>query len=298
MGRIRSTFTETNIRLFSIIFLILLILGAVYWYFDQKRVVIKVGDRTVTKTEFNHKLAQYKKFISFTTKDNKDLKKTQLKTAAKDTAEKITEYLILKEEAEKRNISISSEEIDSELKYITQLYSSEDEYKKAIATAYDWTVDDTKQTIETRLLKKKLAPYILSYWSGTYVYMRYDVPLKEGMELIESDRIAKERMNSYYSRLQAGESFDKISEEAMSDPEYKYPNLWASYFKEISEEKSLSNQSEMEAITKLSQNGDSNVIKSEGGYYAIFKATEVGGGKYKSWDSFFDSYKKTNQVKE
>lgn len=138
--------------------LIILYIGQLF-YFHYTNIIMKVDGKDITKAQFNEafeKNANTSGFLSLGIDIKKD-KKSALYNLIKDkTIDDLVKQTLINEEIEKRNIKVSKEEVDNEIKKAIDQFGSKEKLS-AFLDKNEITSSTFKKNISEELTKKKLA---------------------------------------------------------------------------------------------------------------------------------------------
>jgi foldase protein PrsA len=253
---------------------------------EEKPVAIVAGEK-ISNKEYQTELAKSKDLItSLNSKLNPE--------------KYVLDYLINKKiveiEAKRRNITVSQDEIEKELQKLIKGYSSQEEFEKRIK-ASGFTIDDLKEKVKTDLLKEKLAPFLLNFRDGRFIYVRYDTmgreTSKEPIDPKEIEKRAEEKIEEWSKEISQGTSFDEIERRIIQGKENTL-YVGRDEFKQYNYEKFLAdfNKPTADVVFSLKEREVSKPVKSPSGYFAIYIVDRIGKGPYKNWEDFFNDFRK------
>lgn len=122
-----------------------------------------VNGTIITKEEFQKEMDAimfyYKKIhnVDFSTNEGKE----ELKKLKSNILDLLIENEIIKQEAEKRLIKVTDQEIENEYQKIVESSGGEEKFRQTLKEYYNWTSEDFKPKIEFQLLEDKLEETIL-----------------------------------------------------------------------------------------------------------------------------------------
>jgi len=217
----------------------------------RSEVVAKVGSESLTKDDL------YTFFVE------------QNGEAALDTL--ITKNLI-KQEVEKENITVTSEEIDAELQELIDSYGGEETFEQQL-TASGLTQEDIKEDIEVNLqIEKILEPQIeiteeemQTYFDENKDSFAQTKQVKASHILVEDEKTAKE----VKEKLDNGGDFAELAEEYSTDPGSAESGGDLGFFSKGSMVAEFE-----EAAFSMKVDEISDPVKTEHGYH-IIKVTDI-----------------------
>ncbi len=112
----------------------------------------------VTVKEFTDELKSIEKYykeiqgIDFTQEENKN----KFREKQKEILDLLIENEIVKEQAKKYKLKITTSEVEEEYKRIVEISGGEEQFPQTLKTYYNWTPEEFKQRVKILLLKKKL----------------------------------------------------------------------------------------------------------------------------------------------
>jgi foldase protein PrsA len=127
-----------------------------------------------------------------------DAGKRQLQEFKKRALDKIVNDAYIKQIAEQRGISVSTQEVDQEIATVrnqNRLGGSDEEFRNVLKDFWGWSVDDFRRSLKQQLLAQKV--------------------------LSNLDSNAHDRANQAYDQLQSGKDFKKLAAEVSEDPSTK-----------------------------------------------------------------------------
>lgn len=258
-----------------------------YWTQRPQYVVAKVGDTVITKGNVDSGVGLYKKFYQYN-KDSKNL--STLNTTVRDI---LVEKAVVNAEATKKNISVSDKEVDARLATIQGSYKSYDDMLKSLNVAYGFNESSVRELVKYSLLKDKVASSVVATKNVTLFYYRYDFPASD------AETLARAAVNDSFSRIQGGSSLETeyARVKSLNNPLWAMPNTGFSTLKNLNKETAsviFEGNEDWPAIDALTKVGSyTGIVKSSGGYLAIYRLDSLGSGGYTSWEGFMSSYPKT-----
>ncbi|MCK9641577.1 MAG: SurA N-terminal domain-containing protein, partial [Prolixibacteraceae bacterium] len=266
----------------GILFLSLVVVGGVlaFWYFSP---VATVNGEKISRSEYNEAKLRLEKFYKY----NSDSQGQ--KNLANNTKDKLIESEIIRLEAKKRGVTATTEEINAKYNDLVKKYKSEDEFKQTISNAYGYTPELAKETIVTNILRDKLKPLVLRGYDISIFMVRYDQKTGGSKENLS----AKPTIEAYNKQLLAGKTLEDLSKDSACE----YPACLLTKQSSVNQETAAeiffaSKGEDYAAISKLTKAGETTgIVRSSGGYYAIYRADRVYGGSYDTWEAFIKDYK-------
>jgi parvulin-like peptidyl-prolyl isomerase len=147
------------------------------------------------RSEVDSILNYYKQIqkFDFTKEENKEM----LKNIQKQTLDSLIENEILKEQAKKYKLKVTSQEIDEEYNKIVETSGGEEQFLQTLKSYYKWTPQEFKQKVKIQLLKEKLEEAVA----------------KDD----EINRQARDKIEGILRDLKAGASFTELAKEFSED---------------------------------------------------------------------------------
>lgn len=127
-----------------------------------------------------------------------DAGQRQLQEFKKRALDKVVNDAYIKEIANQRGISVSSQEVDDEIATVrnqNRLGSSDKEFEDVLKDFWGWSVDDFRRSLKQQILSQKV--------------------------LSSLDSNTHDRANQAYDQLQGGKDFAKLAKEVSEDPSTK-----------------------------------------------------------------------------
>lgn len=116
---------------------------------------------TATYSEYLFELASIKKFYQSQGQDlNSDEGKKQLESLKKELVKQLVDNQIIKQEAAKEKIKVTTKEVDEEYNKLVENAGGPDKVKETLQNLYGWTISDFKEKVRFSLVQKKLADKI------------------------------------------------------------------------------------------------------------------------------------------
>ena len=276
---------KKTLMIFGAVFILALLIfgGAYYWWYSTPIAVVN-GEK-ITRTEFKDMKNKMKEYYKYT-KDSESQKNLNQVVKAD-----MLEDLIVDTEAKKRGITASKEEIDKRYTEILSQYSSEDNYRNSIKSAYNWTPEQTRKNIEREILKEKLTKAVLSGYDVTSLYVRYDIYdlIKEP----QKEELVKNKINSYYGELESGKTLNQIKAEFDTDQAFQRPMSGYAFTEGVNESNAsnyFEGKEDWQNIKSLEEGKVyTKPFKSSGGYYAIVYVNNSYKGDFNTWEEFLKS---------
>lgn len=215
----------------------------------------------------------------------------------------------LEAEAKKRSITISDGDIDAEIlkAKVSLAQLNQDADKNGVSR------DVMRRGWRLAALKTKLATYLLDTRDVRQYFVRWDYApppygtdiVKEAKPFDEFQNRARERLRQLVDApLRAGKSQDEILDSVdinidKYDAQVKPLNLIARSIDGMNRKADAQFQdgkNDWAAIEALNKDGQySDIIRSDGGYYAIYYLKHRNSGQFISWNDFLNSVKKNTK---
>lgn len=208
-----------------------------------------------TYSEYLFELSSIKKFYQSQGQDlSNDEGKQRLEELKKELIQQLEDNQIIKQEASKEKIVVTSKEVDEEYNKLVENAGGPDKVKETLQNLYGWTIADFKEKVRFSLVQKKLADKITND------------PNRNG--------VAKAKAEDLLNQVKNGASFEELA-------------------KANSEDSSASNGGDLGFIEKgqtvpefeqaafaLEQGQVSGIVKTQYGFH-IIKVTEKQADKVK-----------------
>lgn len=209
-------------------------------------VVAKVGDLTVTKSEFYEEL---------------------VKQNGAQVLDVLIADKIMQAEVKKQNIDISKEEIEADLEEMKEFYGSDEALNQELDN-YGLTLDDVRNNIKSNLqIERLLAPYIeisdeeiAEYFEENKASFGQEEQVKASHILVETEEEALD----IKAKLDAGEDFAELAKEYSIDETNSEQGGALGYFAESRMVQEFSN-----AAFSLGVDEISDPVKTNFGYHII-----------------------------
>ncbi len=286
---------DKKIITFLIIATILLAVVGVSGYFvyvANQNIVAQLGDKKVTKTEYEDAKAKCDSFYIY----NKDAKSQ--KRCSDTQIEDLILRKALETEAEKRGITVSQDEINKRYTGMAAAYGGVDNYNASLKATYGWTPEYVKGNFKRDILEEKLAPYLLNSRSVYGWTVRWDWFTGEASEAQSktNEAVSKKVIDDdIYPLIKNGATKAAVQAEiaklrAKGAPWDKSYNIVTVPFEHLNAKNGFqrfTGKEDWNAIAKLQKVGDiTGVVRSSGGYFAIYKLEAITDGRYYNWDDF------------
>lgn len=116
---------------------------------------------TSTYGEYLFELSSIKKFYTSQGQDlNSDEGKARLVELKQELMKQLEDNQIIRQEAAKERITVSSKEVDEEYNKLVENAGGPDKVKETLQNLYGWTIADFKEKVRFSLVQKKLADKI------------------------------------------------------------------------------------------------------------------------------------------
>ncbi|MDR7870429.1 MAG: peptidylprolyl isomerase [Tissierellaceae bacterium] len=191
--------SKKRIGLFVIVLVIALFAVGCSNGSSKDEVVAKVGDMTVTKSEFYDEL---------------------VKQNGSQVLDVIIADKIMQSEVEKNNIVVSDEEIEADVEEMKDFYGSDEALQNELDN-YGLTLDDIRQNIKSNIqIETLLEPYVditedemKEYFETNKANFDQEEQVKASHILVETEDLALE----VKGKLEAGEDFAELAKEYSTD---------------------------------------------------------------------------------
>lgn len=277
------------LSIFVLVFTLLAI-SVAYIYRTDGDFIAMLGDKKVTKTEFEDAKEKCDGFYKY----NSDPKGQERCTESEIEDQILRKALEI--EAEKRDITVSEEEITESYKGIVSAYKSEESYQLTMKDAYGWTPEYVRGNIKRDLLQEKLEKYLIASRDGYGVFVRWDWYIGEpSREQLPSHQAPSRELleKNLYPLVKNGASKEEIRTEiarlrTLGDPWDKAYNIGLIPFTGLNEKKSSDvGPEDWEAISKLQNVGDvTDIVRSSVGQFAVYRLEGKTEGQFNSWEDF------------
>lgn len=257
-----------------------------YWTQRPQYVVAKVGDTAITRGELKSNIDFYKKYFAYS--NNKDIKNfSNVDTTVRDI---LIEKTVVTAEAAKRGVSVSDKEVADRLALLQKSYKNYDDMIKTYSAAYGFNETDIHEVVRYALLREKIEALVVSKKDVTFLYFRYDFPGKDALTLATT--AATESLGRINSGSTLGNEYARVK--SQNNPVWAMPNSGLSTLKDLNKENAadiFEGNEDWPAIDALTRVGSTTgMVKSSGGYIAIYKLDSLNDGKYANWAAFVASY--------
>lgn len=259
-------------------------------YEGNSDVVATLGDKKVTKTEYEDARVKCDGFYKYNF-DEEGKKKCSESEIEDQILRKALEI-----EAEKRGITVTEAEINERYKGLISAYKSEESYKFTIKNAYGWTPEYVKANLKRDILQEKLEPYLISSRDGYGVFVRWDwftgepsIEQRKANEAPSRELLEK----NLYPLMKSGASKEDLKTEiarlrtlgAPWDGEY---NIGLAPFKGLNSQSGNNvGKEDWDAISKLQNSGDiTDIVRSSLKQFVVYKLENKTNGSFNSWDDF------------
>jgi len=261
----------------------LVVLGGLYWY-EYQRPLAVIGGEKVTKKMARENGELYRKFFERT--DSND----SLANTEKAGARLLIEEKAILYEATKRGIIVPESDIEDQFKRDYSNYPNKEEYLKLASSEYGWSEAQVKNRIKVDLLRSELEKSVLNSKNVRGYYFRHDI---YGSDNVSIER-AKNELTNVRKEIIAGATFEAIDQRYYNNSVWKLPASGNLEFEDVNsttEAELFGGRQDWQGIDSLSKTGDvTPVLKSDGGYFAIYQLVSLNQGGYNTWNDFIDSY--------
>lgn len=266
----------------------------------KKDTVAVLGDKKVTRAEYEDAKVKCTGFADFT--ENEGLKSD----CQNHSLDNLLQLKALEIEAEKKGITVSDPEVEE--KYKERIkdsgYEDEEVVKAMLRDTYNSDPETVKRYLKVELLKEKLAPSLISKREVFGPYIRWD--FEGGAQKDKNMALAVRAMEEKFSAFMKGsvteESVLAELEKLRTEREIWKPEGFIgmqdySDLNDASAKNTFSSEEDWAAISRLESTGElTDIVKSGGGYVVIYKLKNIVKGEYNSWDEFFEQKLKESRV--
>ena len=267
--------------------LMIIIIGGYFIWLNFFDPIAVINGEAITKKQFSEMLPKYTKIY------NKIGSKEDIANIDEVAKKRMIEDKIIETESKKRNITVSTSEIEKEYKSMQAGYTDESQMISAYESNYGWSKEDIYKTAKIKLLKEKLIKVVVSSKDINsfliYEYSGYEVQ-------------AKTMMDVAYQRMSSGEEYLDVVNDIASTPEGESPATYRGTKFNVTTENcpgtyTDTNTRQCDAIEGLKKDNEiSKPVILSNGDHIIFHAKKVYGGKFASWQKFIDSFDKPNNI--
>jgi foldase protein PrsA len=180
------------------------VVGGVWFFSTQDKVVAKVGDVTITEKDFYKKLEQG--------------------PTPKEILRKMIDDQVVIDQAKQLNIKVEQKEIDEEMdKFVKERFQGNKSQLETALKDYNMTIDELKKDIEVSLLSKKIATKdititedeIKDYYEKNKETLGQREEVKARHILVKDEAKAKELLEKVKANPN---DFGKLAKENSEDP--------------------------------------------------------------------------------
>lgn len=258
-----------------------------FYYVKNYAPVVVINGQKIYKKDLVASEKKFSKFFEVAKADNLDSLQR-----AKDL---LLEEVVVETEAQKNGLSVTEEEIQTQVDAQVKVYGSKDAYERMLKDSYGWTEADTRYRIKIDILRNKLKKVVLNQRTGTLMFFRSDLYTPED----PNQKLAAAELDKVRLRVVAGEKPEDIKAEYQASIMWQAPVSGTYDFVGVNEGNSdamfMGHKEDWLAIRELNKPGDiSPTYTSSGGYYAFAILNSIGGGSYDTWEDFLQSRYQTN----
>jgi hypothetical protein len=297
--KIKDAFVK-NRRFYILLSLLIVVFTLGFFLVWQDRVLVKIGNQSITRSEYLEALNLWRGFYEAT--ENNDI----LSDFDNTVLDILIEEKIIEYEAQRRNVDVTASMIEDRYQKLIEEYGSEQNLAYNAKNSYGWEIDDIKNTIRITILKEKLQPLILNHRIGRSISIQRGSGAPENAFLTKKfDEDSVDWINDIYSLVQV-QGFDEIFDIFLSTQE-KFEKVVIEGYEEWDSYENLALASniawsrneigvpdiDLEEFFAAHGNEPFLVMDSEA-WRAIYVVDEIFSGDYDSWDSFLTEYKKAN----
>lgn len=166
-----------------------------------------VGDKKITTSQYEDFKNKCKSYAEFSQDDQ------LLKDCNQQSLDMLIELKALETEAQKYNVNVSQQEIESKYQEKAKAYGVDAaSFDELVSSNIGWDVTTVKQEIKRELLKENLAKYLISSKSVLGIFVRWDIlDNSSSQEQINQNIIkAKSYMDKLKPALTADITADQI----------------------------------------------------------------------------------------
>ncbi|OIP24008.1 hypothetical protein AUK11_04155 [bacterium CG2_30_37_16] len=262
-----------------------------------------VGDKKITTSQYEDFKNKCKSYAEFSQDDQ------LLKDCNQQSLDMLIELKALETEAQKYNVNVSQQEIESKYQEKAKAYGVDAaSFDELVSSNIGWDVTTVKQEIKRELLKENLAKYLISSKSVLGIFVRWDIlDNSSSQEQINQNIIkAKSYMDKLKPALTADITADQIVQKTENfrktltdqwSKDYNISLISVSNINEKTASERFAGKEDWQGIKLLKSVGDTtDVIKSSGGYYVAYKLSSTGKGKFNDWDEFLKNAKQESKI--
>ncbi len=266
--------------------LVVLGLFLAWWYLIP---VAKIGNERIYRPQVS---AESKNLSGFYQHNEDD---DSLKNLTGKATSDLVENKIVEMEAARLGFDITDEEIEKRISEIALDYESVDDYYENYKNTYGWDRDYIKNNVRISLLKDKLESTLLNGRSVEFVFVRYDIYSSQ-------PNLPEAKIAQIYEEIKSGKDLKTIGSELQAVPDwfdYRSGYDLIEDLKDSTAQDTFEGTEDWPEIKKLNTVGEyTQVVKSGGGYFAVYKLTKINNSAYDTWEDFIKDYKSKNGYKE
>jgi hypothetical protein len=294
--------TPLIVKKVLVIFLALTLVSVVaFFIFNQLDwTVAKIGDDQVTRKEVNGQIAKLEKYYRFF---DESLSSEEAQKMARD---QLVLHKALTKEAELRNVSVESSELETKFEQASKQHeTSVEDFINLMNLTYGFDEEDLKFNYETEILKDKLSEDLIFSASVLTVATRWDIfpPENVDAQKFANDILPKLFESKYLSLIKSDNSAEEIIAEVNGDSEFAVETLsdyqnqiffsGAYVVEDVNKTKDgniFGDEDRWSEIYEFENVGDSSesVQRSSGGYYYLTKLIDRSDGDFDSWDQYIN----------
>lgn len=218
-------FMKTNKKLLILGMLLIVVLSMVACESKPEGAVAKIGDELITEEEFNADFQVFKNIYEQQLGEGAlaqtDANGNTLEATLKESIiEKIIMERIVEKESKALNIEVTQEEIDAELNSYTVAMNGEEDFNKFLESN-NMTKEFFIENLRKEILLEKHKEYIMKDLEVTEKETeKYFEEYEEDLVVVKASHIlvkTEEEGKAILERLNSGEDFAKVAEEASID---------------------------------------------------------------------------------
>lgn len=243
----------------------------------QNKTLIKVGSQIITQNDVNKEIA-----LTWGRYTKKELKNPKSQKQALDN---LINKAILSQEAVKLGITVPQKAVDSKIWDQTLKYGGPNGFK-ALLKLDNWTENDTREKIKTRLLQDAVKEKVIAWRLISYAGI-FRNPTDSKYQ--EEKKQAHDKLQQIRESLLAGKNI----EEATSEAKNKLPVVQALFFESQKQVKKtdLLTPVYLAAIFQARKEEVTEIIESDGGSMMVFKILDENNTNYDSYELWLTKMK-------
>lgn len=252
-----------------------------------------LGDKEITKTKYEDFLEKCEAMAKYNESDDS--------ASCSDSAlEDLIFEAGLEREAEKRGITVDENELEEQYQSLVESYGNEETLITTYSQNFKYNKGDIIRALKVEQLQEKLYDQLINSKDLTGLYVRWDHyndPAEENTEKIQKlkNETTVALVKKYYLPIIATGSTPELNSVAAKlrneNQQFSYEAMAGAFevvdLNEESEKRKFEGREDWEAIKKLTKVGDvSEIVKSSGGYTAVYRLDKVTSGSFPDWESY------------